>query len=160
MNKEAMFSSKNQSWETPKEIFEELNKDFSFTLDPCCTDKTAKCTKYYTEKEDGLKQDWSKDIVFVNPPYGKDISKWILKCYEESLRGATIVLLIPSRTDTKYQHNIIFEYSKVICFIQGRLKFGNSKNSAPFPSQLVIFSNKNFNFIPRSFLKLGKSFIL
>lgn len=139
-----MFSSKSNEWETPHDLFNKLNKIYNFTLDPCSTYKNHKCNKYYTIKEDGLKQDWSNEVVFVNPPYERKVLKlWIKKCYEESLNGTTIVLLIPARTDTKYQHDIIFKYAKSIVFIKGRIKFINNKtkNSAPFPSQIVIFDN-------------------
>ena len=118
-----------------------LDKEFNFTLDPCCVPQTAKCDKYFTPEDNGLQQDWSNDVVFMNPPYGRQIPKWIEKAYKESVKGATVVCLIPSRTDTRYWHNYIFKYAAEIRFIKGRLKFGNSKNSAPFPSCIVIFNN-------------------
>lgn len=138
---EVHFSSKNQKWETPIEFFNELDKEFNFTLDPCCEIETAKCKKFFTPEENGLMQDWSKDIVFMNPPYGREQAKWIEKAYNESLNGATVVCLIPARTDTKVWHDIIFPNAEVR-FIKGRLKFGGSKNSAPFPSAVVIFKNR------------------
>ena len=140
MNTELMFSSKDQTWETPLELFNRLDKEFNFTLDPCCTEETAKCKKYYTPTENGLIQDWQNEIVFMNPPYGREISVWLKKAYEESLNGSTVVCLIPSRTDTKYWHDYCMKASE-IRFIKGRLKFGNSKNSAPFPSAIVVFNN-------------------
>lgn len=138
-----MFSSIKQDWSTPIDFFNELNKEFNFTLDPCCNIDTAKCKKFYTEKEDGLKQDWGGEIVFCNPPF-KDKSKlWIKKSYEESLKPNTIVvMLIPARTDTKAFHEYIYNKAE-IRFIKGRLRFGVSQNSAPFPSMLVIFKNTN-----------------
>ncbi len=132
------FSSKNNEWTTPQELFDTLNIEFGFTLDPCCTNESAKCDKYYTIDDDGLSKDWSKDIVFMNPPYGREIPKWIEKAYNEALMGAVVVCLIPSRTDTKYWHNFIFPYAD-IRFLKGRLKFGESNNYAPFPSAVVIF---------------------
>lgn len=142
-----LMSSKDQTWETPNSFFNEINKEFNFTLDPCCSKDTAKCKKFYTEKEDGLIQDWSNDVVFMNPPYGRDIKKWIKKAHDEFLKGATVVCLIPSRTDTQYWHNWIFPLyykNKIeIRFLKGRLKFGNSLNSAPFPSALVIYKNQS-----------------
>ena len=138
MNKKLHFSSASQKWETPVEFFKKLNEEFRFTLDPCCEIQTAKCEKFFTQKENGLVQDWSKDIVFMNPPYGREQASWIKKAYEESLKGAIVVCLIPARTDTKIWHDIIFPYAQ-IRFIKGRLKFGNNKNSAPFPSAVVIF---------------------
>ena len=140
MNTELMFSSKDQTWETPIELFNKLDKEFNFTLDPCCTEETAKCKKYYTPRENGLIQDWTNETVFMNPPYGREISDWLKKAYEESLKGTLVVCLIPSRTDTKYWHDYCMKASE-IRFIKGRLKFGNSKNSAPFPSAIVVFNN-------------------
>ena len=140
MNTELMFSSKDQTWETPLELFNRLDKEFNFTLDPCCTEETAKCKKYYTPRENGLIQDWTNETVFMNPPYGREISDWLKKAYEESLKGTLVVCLIPSRTDTKYWHDYCMKASE-IRFIKGRLKFGNSKNSAPFPSAIVVFNN-------------------
>lgn len=140
MNKEVMFSSKKNEWETPQELFNKLNKEFSFTLDPCATPENAKCKKYYTIKENGLEQNWQGETVFCNPPYGRTIKTWVKKCYEESKKHNTIVvMLIPARTDTSYFHDFIYNKAKEIRFLRGRLKFGNSKNSAPFPSMVVIF---------------------
>ena len=144
-----MFSSKTNEWGTPPEFFAKLNKKFKFTLDPCSTPTTAKCEKYYTREVDGLSQSWENEVVFVNPPYG-DISKWVKKSYEESTQNnATVVMLIPSRTDTKYWHDYVME-ANAIYFIKGRLKFtnGNDKqNSAPFPSALVVFDSGQFSWI-------------
>ena len=136
-----MFSSKDQTWETPIEFFNKVNEEFKFDIDVCAVDETAKCSNYYTPEVDGLKQKW-KGVCWMNPPYGRQIGKWIEKAYNESVKGATVVCLIPARTDTKYWHEFIFPYASEIRFIKGRLKFGNSDNSAPFPSALVIFSNK------------------
>ncbi len=140
-NIELFFSSKTDQWSTPNELFNTLNKEFQFTLDPCATKENAKCKKYYTKKENGLIQDWSNEIVFMNPPYGRVIKHWIKKAYEESLKGAIVVCLVPARTDTIYWHNYCLKGK--VRFIKGRLKFGNSKNSAPFPSAIVVFTQKN-----------------
>jgi phage N-6-adenine-methyltransferase len=140
MNTAVMFSSKRDEWSTPQDFFDELNKEFNFTLDPCATPENAKCEKYYTKEDDGLKQDWSGETVFCNPPYGIAIKDWVKKCYEESKKpNTTVVMLIPARTDTSYFHDYIYHKAKEIRFIRGRLKFGNAKNSAPFPSMVVIF---------------------
>ena len=140
MNKEVMFSSKTEEWETPKEFYEKLNEEFNFTLDPCATPENAKCLKYYTKKENGLKQNWQGERVFCNPPYGRSIKEWVKKCYEESRKpNTTVVMLIPARTDTTYFHEYIYKKAKEIRFVRGRLKFGNSKNSAPFPLMVVVF---------------------
>lgn len=144
MNTDVMFSSKDQTWETPQNLFNKLDKEFNFTLDVCATDETAKCNNYFTPKEDGLAQEW-KGNCWMNPPYGREIGVWIKKAWEESEKGAKVVCLIPARTDTKYWHEYIFTYAAEIRFIKGRIKFGNSKNSAPFPSALVIFDKEVIN---------------
>ena len=133
------FSSETNEWSTPIDLYNSLDEIYNFTLDPCSTKENAKCDKFFTIEDDGLKQDWSNEIVFMNPPYGREIKDWVKKAYEESLKGATVVCLIPSRTDTKYWHDYIFPYSSEITFLKGRLKFGNSKNSAPFPSAIIVF---------------------
>ncbi len=143
MKTKVHYSSLDQTWSTPQHFFDELNDEFKFTLDPCCTKETAKCKKFFTISDNGLDQDWSYDIVFMNPPYGREIKHWIKKAHDEFLKGSKIVCLIPSRTDTKYWHDYIFPlYYKgkiEIRFLKGRLKFGNSVNSAPFPSALIIY---------------------
>ncbi|MGW9920501.1 DNA N-6-adenine-methyltransferase [Staphylococcus hominis] len=136
------FSSKSNEWITPQHLFDELNREYHFTLDPCATHENAKCEKYFTEKENGLLQDWSDDVVFMNPPYGREIKHWIKKAYEESLNGAIVVCLIPARTDTMYWYDYIFGKAFDIRFLKGRLKFGDSKNSAPFPSAIVVYKCK------------------
>lgn len=142
MNKELMFSSATDKWATPQDFYDKLNKEFHFTLDPCADETNHKCGTYFTEDQDGLKQDWGGHVVFCNPPYGTVIKNWVEKCYRESLKpNTTVVMLIPSRTDTKYQHEYIFRYAKLILFIKGRLRFGGHNNSAPFPSQLVLYTN-------------------
>lgn len=135
MINKGLFTSTTDLWETPQDLFSELNKEFGFTLDPCSTHENAKCKKHFTKENDGLSQDWSKDIVFMNPPYGREIGKWVEKAYNSN---TTVVCLLPARTDTKWFHNYIYHHAE-IRFIKGRLKFGNSKNSAPFPSMIVIF---------------------
>ena len=139
MNTKLMFSSNDETWATPQYFFDKLNDEFHFTLDPCCSKETAKCEKYYTIVENGLIQNWSGETVFCNPPYGREIYDWVKKCSLEAKNNNTIVvMLIPARTDTKYFHEFIYNKSE-IRFIKGRLKFGNAKNSAPFPSMVVVF---------------------
>lgn len=139
MNNELMFSSKTDLWSTPWNFFEELNDEFHFTLDPCSTHENAKCYKHFTIEEDGLLQDWGNEVVFCNPPYGRQIKNWVKKAYEESQKdNTTVVMLIPARTDTIYFHEYIYHKAE-IRFIKGRLKFGDAKNAAPFPSMVVIF---------------------
>jgi site-specific DNA-methyltransferase (adenine-specific) len=132
-----LMSSNSNEWSTPDDLFTKLNDVYNFTLDPCSTHENAKCKKHYTKEENGLLQDWSKEIVFCNPPYGRELPLWVEKAYNENKKGAKIVMLIPARTDTRYFHNFIYNKHKII-FLKGRLKFGGSKNSAPFPSMLVI----------------------
>ena len=135
MNK-SLFSSATCEWETPQDVFDKLNAEFHFTLDPCSTDQNAKCAKHYTKEQGGLAQDWTGENVFCNPPYGREMQKWIKKCSE--LQCGVAVMLIPARTDTAAFHDYIYGKAE-IRFIRGRLKFGGSKNSAPFPSMVVIF---------------------
>lgn len=135
------YSSNSNEWATPNYVFNKLKTRFNFTLDPCCTKETARCKKFYTIKEDGLIQDWSKDITFCNPPYGRKIGLWVKKAYEESQKGGIVVMLIPARTDTKYFEKYCTKASQII-FISGRIKFvqGNNKPApAPFPSCIVVF---------------------
>jgi len=132
------FSSKTNEWATPTDFFTKLNKEFLFTLDPCATPENAKCAKYFTEADDGLAQSWDNERVFCNPPYGRQLKEWVKKASEA--RGGVVVLLIPARTDTSYFHDYIYNSKAQIRFLRGRLKFGDSKNSAPFPSMVVVFN--------------------
>ena len=143
MNADVMFSSKTDQWSTPQYFYDKLNEEFGFTLDPCADENNHKCEKYFTKEQNGLLQEWGGETVFCNPPYGREINKWVEKSFMESKKEDTIVvMLIPARTDTKYFHEYIYNKSE-IRFIKGRLKFGNSKNSAPFPSMIVIFKRKD-----------------
>ncbi len=136
----ALFSSLRMDWATPQAFFDMLNAEFHFTLDPCASAGNAKCLKYYTVEEDGLKQDWGGETVYCNPPYGRDIYKWVEKCYMESRKPNTaVVMLIPSRTDTRYFHEFIYRKARDIRFIRGRLCFSDSMTPAPFPSMVVVF---------------------
>lgn len=146
MNTDIMFSSKTNQWETPQDFFDELNLEFKFTLDPCADENNHKCKKYFTKEQDGLLQDWKDERVFCNPPYGREISSWVRKCYIHSLGNGMAVMLIPARTDTKWFHEYIYNKEGVeVRFLKGRLKFGESKNAAPFPNMVVIFSRESGN---------------
>ena len=135
---QTMFSNNTDLWETPQGFYDNLNQKFSFTLDPCASALNTKCTKYYTEDDDGLSQDWGGHNVFVNPPYSK-AREWVNKALQESKKpNTTVVLLVAARTDTRFFHDHCSQANQIF-FIKGRLKFGNSKNSAPFPSMVVIF---------------------
>ena len=131
------FSSQTVEWPTDQKVFDDLNTEFNFTLDPCCTKESAKCGRYFTKEDDGLSQSWDGHRVFMNPPYGREIGEWLKKAYISSQHGAVVVCLIPSRTDTKWWHDYVMKGE--IRFIKGRLKFGGHKNSAPFPSAIVVF---------------------
>jgi phage N-6-adenine-methyltransferase len=130
------FSSATDDWATPQEIFDELNLEFNFTLDPCASSNNAKCKKYFTLKQNGLVHSWKDDIVFMNPPYGRAIGKWVEKA--ATCGAKTVVGLLPARTDTNWFHSWIYNKAE-IRFIKGRLKFGGAKNSAPFPSMVVVW---------------------
>ena len=139
MNNNIMFSSASGEWSTPQDFFDNLNDEFHFTLDPCADESNHKCDKYFTKKQDGLKEDWSEERVFCNPPYGRDVVKWVRKCFEEVYAGKcrVAVMLLPARTDVKWFHEYIYHRAE-IRFVRGRLKFGG-KQPAPFPSMVVIF---------------------
>ena len=132
-----LFTSNTDMWATPLDFYMKLNNEFNFETDVCAIESNAKCKKYFTPEMNGLKQEWD-GVCWMNPPYGRGIGEWIKKAYESSLNGATVVCLIPSRTDTRWWHDYCMKGE--IRLVKGRLKFGDSKNSAPFPSAVVIFS--------------------
>lgn len=130
------FSSKTSRWSTPQAVFDILDAEFRFSLDACADPENAKCARYYTAEQDGLVQPWSGN-VWCNPPYGRSIAAWIKKGYDSATHGATVVMLIPSRTDTRWWHGWVMHGE--IRFLRGRLKFGGAVNPAPFPSAVVVF---------------------
>lgn len=134
-------TGKTCEWATPQDLFDKLNAEFHFTLDPCATPENAKCANFYTKEQDGLTKNWGGQTVFCNPPYGREIAKWVKKASEEE---AITVMLIPARTDTRWFHDYIYGKQEVR-FLQGRLCFGNANDPAPFPSMIVIFDNRNEN---------------
>jgi site-specific DNA-methyltransferase (adenine-specific) len=140
----AMVSSKSNEWATPQEFYNKLDGEFGFTLDVASTPENCKASQCLTVEIDGLSQDWSKHICWMNPPYGGHTGDWIKKAHEESIKGATVVCLIVSSTDRSYWHEYIFPYAKQIRFIRGRLHFNESKSSAPFASAIVIFSPNEY----------------
>ena len=107
MSQNVHFSSATNEWATPQDFFDKLNMQFDFNLDPCATAENAKCEKFFTIEDNGLEQDWSKYRVFCNPPYGRGLKDWVRKAYEESKKGALVVMLIPARTDTSYWHDYV-----------------------------------------------------
>lgn len=137
MNIDVMFSSKTDEWATPQDLFVKLDRVFSFTTDVCAVPENAKCANFYTPQQDGLAQDW-RGSCRMNPPYGRQIAEWVQKAFESSINNnATVVCLLPARTDTRWWQQYCLRGETY--FIPGRLKFGGSKNSAPFPSALVVF---------------------
>lgn len=137
MNKEVMFSSRTDLWETPQDFFEKLDQEFGFELDVCALPENAKCSRYFSPMDDGLEQDWT-GVCWCNPPYGREIEKWVKKAYISAIEGATVVMLLPARTDTRWFHDWIYGKTE-IRFIRGRLKFGGAKHGAPFPNMVVVF---------------------
>lgn len=151
MNQDVMFSSNTNDWATPAWLFEDLDTEFNFTLDPCATADTAKCEKYYTQEDDGLSKNWQTETVFMNPPYGREISSWMKKAHKSYLGGATVVCLVPARTDTQWWHDYAMKASE-IRLIKGRIKFlqnGAEVCGAPFPSAIVIFEAEQENQVPK-----------
>lgn len=134
-----MFSSKTDLWATPQEFFNHVNKEFNFHIDVCAIPENAKCDRFFSPDDDGLSKKWV-GVCWMNPPYGREIGKWVQKAHESAQEGAVVVGLLPARTDTAWFHNFIYGQAE-IRFIRGRLKFGGCVNSAPFPSMLVIWHN-------------------
>ena len=130
------FSSSTDLWSTPQYFFDSLNAEFNFGTDVCASHENAKCASFFSLEMDGLKQDWN-GVCFMNPPYGREISKWMQKAYESSKNGATVVCLVPARTDTSWWHN--YASKGEVRFVRGRLKFGDAASNAPFPSAVVVF---------------------
>ena len=130
------FRSESDMWETPNGLFDSLNGEFRFTLDVCAIPENAKCIKFFSPEDDGLVQCW-QGSVWMNPPYGREIGKWVRKAWESGRNGTVVVCLVPARTDTAWWHDYIMQGE--VRFLRGRLKFGGYKNNAPFPSAVVIF---------------------
>lgn len=136
----ALFSSAKAEWETPPVLFQLLNREFSFTLDVCATPANRKCAKYFTPKQDGLRQCWS-GACWMNPPYGRTIGVWVQKAHQESQGGATVVSLLPSRTDTAWWQDHVMK-AREIRLLRGRLTFVGATAPAPFPSAIAIFDRR------------------
>ncbi len=125
------------AWETPQALFDALDREFQFEVDVCATADNAKCARYFTPEQDGLRQRW-EGTCWMNPPYGAEIGRWVQKAYESSLFGATVVCLLPARVDTRWWHQYV-TLAAQIRYLPGRLRFGGAKHSAPFPSAIVVF---------------------
>lgn len=134
MNSEVMFSSKSEVWETPQDFFDRLNAAWNFETDLCALPENAKCKKFYTPEQDGLLQEWA-GVCWCNPPYGRQVGQWVEKAAKSK---ATVVMLLPARTDTKWFHEWVLPFGEIE-FIKGRLKFGGAVSPAPFPSMIVVF---------------------
>lgn len=162
INTEVMFATGNNERSTPQWFFDRLNNIFHFTLDPCASKFNHKCDLYYTKEDNGLTKNWGGQIVFCNPPYSRKTKTkigqedFIYKCMQEWKENhITVVMLIPARTDTKAQQNWIFPNAKYIGFIAGRLKFDNLKDAAPFPSEVVVFTDKDYDTEIKTLSDLG-----
>lgn len=135
-----MMSSNSHEWETPQDFFDKLDLEFRFTLDAAATPENAKCKQFYTQQDDALKLPWC-GVVWCNPPYGRVIGRFVQKGWEEAQQGATVVMLIPARTDTRYWHDYVMRAAEVR-LLRGRLYFkrpGQERGRAPFPSAVVVF---------------------
>lgn len=138
MNK-GMYTSNSCEWETPLDFFKVLDAEFHFDVDVCATPENAKCTEYYTKADDGLEKTW-RGSCWMNPPYGRGIGKWMKKAYESAQSGATVVCLVPARTDTGWWHD--YAMRGEVRFVRGRLRFNGLNCNAPFPSAVVIFRGR------------------
>lgn len=137
------FSSETDDWPTPQWLFDALHAEFGFTLDPCSSHANAKCPKHFTMAENGLLQSWAGEVVFMNPPYGQAIGDWMRKAHGAAMHeGATVVCLVPSRTDTAWWHDYAMKHE--VRLLRGRLKFGDATTSAPFPSAVVVMRPQSF----------------
>lgn len=131
-------SHESDNWSTPDDFFQYLNAIFNFTLDPCSSDQNHKCETYFTESDDGLAQPWAPHRVFMNPPYSQ-VGAWMQKAVKESKKGAHVVALVGARIDTLWWRSFVRDAHAEIHFLKRRLRFGGAKNSAPFPSAIVIY---------------------
>ena len=134
------FDSVRQDWETPTALYVEMNNEFNFTLDAAAADHNTKCDLYFTEVDDSMTKSWAPHTVWLNPPYGKgySLAQWVKKSHAESLLGATVVMLIPARTNTNWFHEYCLRYGEVR-FIKGRPKFGGADHGLPQPLCFIIF---------------------
>lgn len=129
------FSSATDEWATPQDFFNVVHAEFGFDLDACALPSSAKCERYFGPEQDGLAQNWT-GTVWMNPPYGDVIGRWVQKAHESAQAGATVVCLVPARTDTAWFHDHCLPGE--VRLIRGRLRFGDADASAPFPSALVV----------------------
>ena len=136
------FSSETPHWSTPQWLFDALDREFGFTLDVCATAENAKCGAYFSEADNALLRDWEDNVCWMNPPYGTQIAAFMCKAHNAANMGATVVCLVPARTDTAWWHKHAMKHE--IRFLRGRLQFGDAQNSAPFPSAVVVMRPDKF----------------
>ena len=139
MNTALHFSSATDLWSTPQDFFDYLDAEFRFETDVCASVENAKCKQFFTKETDALTQQWV-GVCYMNPPYGREIGHWMAKAWRSAQTGATVVCLVPARTDTAWWHD--YAAKGEVRFVRGRLKFGGHANSAPFPSAVVIFTKR------------------
>ena len=148
MTRAYMPQAQSVEWATPHDLFNELDAEFHFTLDPCASAENAKCAKFYTREDDGLAQSWAGERVFMNAPYGREASNWVAKAYFESQYAEVIVALLPARTDTRWFHDFVYGKAE-IRFLKGRVKFigpNGTVGSATFPSMIVVWRSSSGTF--------------
>jgi phage N-6-adenine-methyltransferase len=142
----ALYSSRSEEWATPQAFYDALDLEFHFTLDAAASKENAKCSQYIDKGQDALNMSWNYfttgDRVWCNPPYGRSIGKWFAKARAEAARGALVVMLAHARTDTQWWHEHVQGIATEVRFVKGRLRFGDSKNSAPFPSAVIIYDGR------------------
>jgi site-specific DNA-methyltransferase (adenine-specific) len=136
------YNGNGREWETPPEVFQPLDREFGFTLDPCATPKNAKCAQFYTERENGLIQRWAGERVFMNPPYGREIYDWTRKAKASAAAGTLVVGLLPASTDLAWWHDDVVAVGAQVRYIRGRVRFltdGPYRASGFFPSVIVVW---------------------
>jgi phage N-6-adenine-methyltransferase len=141
------FQSRTDLWATPWDFFRELDREFGFDLDVCAVAANAKCARYFTPEADGLRQEW-RGVCWMNPPYGREIGRWVTKALHASREGAAVVALVPARTDTAWWHSAVMAAAEVR-LVRGRLRFGDASHAAPFPSAVVVFRPHRRGGLPR-----------
>jgi phage N-6-adenine-methyltransferase len=140
----ALFSSKTDDHATPRDLAARYIEEFGIETDVCASAENAVVSRFYSREQNGLLQQWT-GVCWMNPPYGREISHWIEKASNAALAGATVVCLLPARTDTRWWHEFVqpvLDGTRCgeVRFIKGRLKFGDATNCAPFPSVVVVFA--------------------
>lgn len=131
------FDSVSIEYETPQDLFDKYDAEFHFDIDLAANSENTKCVKFYSKEDNSLSKSW-EGVCWLNPPYGRELPKWIAKAYHSAKVGkATVVMLIPARTNTAWWHDICMKGE--IRFIRGRPKFNGGKHGLPFPLAIVIF---------------------